>query len=210
MAPEWGAEVLRHWRSVLSALEKDPLSLAGKLDAYTKLAMFDGALWRDRFTWADVRRGMALVSRLRHEFPEGIVERVLSGSEASAAGDEQAVVAHARSLVEADGPGALERLEFVLRLQVLDLKYHELGGVFDDLRGAGYVENIVVPEADIERAITSPPPGGRAAQRAQLIRAHHGERGWAASWHSVRPAAGGAGVEMSHPFYVAETAVSVS
>jgi proteasome accessory factor A len=197
--PEWGAEVLRRWRETLEDLRVNPRRLTGKLDAYTKLALYDGAMRREGFEWSEVHRGLKLLTRLRHGFVDGVVERLLAEGAAPRAVDED-VMREARSIVVADGRGALDRLQFVLKLQMLDVKYHELGGLFDDFCRAGQIDDSVATEADVTAAITTAPPGGRAARRAELVRLHSGEAGWAANWQTVHQAFGGPEFEMNNPF----------
>jgi proteasome accessory factor A len=207
--PEWGAEVLERWREVLEDLRANPRRLAGKLDAYTKLALYDSAMRREGSEWSEVHRGLKLLTRLRHGFVDGVVERLVAEGAAPRAGDNE-VMREARSIVVADGRGALDRLRFVLRLQMLDMKYHELGGLFDDFCRAGQIDDAVATTADVERAVASAPPGGRAARRAELIRLHAGQAGWAANWQTVHHAFGGPEFEMLNPFDVEAAAVPIS
>jgi hypothetical protein len=93
----------------------------------------------------------------------------------------------------------LDRLRLLLRLHMLDQKYHEVGGLYD-LGRAGQLDPMTVAEVEIERAMTNPPPGGRAALRADLIKAHYREAGWAASWHCVVRPKTGEGFDLSDPF----------
>ena len=52
---EVGAEVLRRWEEVLTALETDPSSLAGQLDWVAKLRLIDGYRQRHGLAWDDAR-----------------------------------------------------------------------------------------------------------------------------------------------------------
>jgi hypothetical protein len=207
--PEWGAEVLERWRDVLEDLRANPRRLAGKLDAYTKLLLYDNAMRREGFEWSEVHRGLKLLTRLRHGFVDGVVERLVAEGAAPRAGDNE-VMREARSIVTADGRGALDRLQFVLRLQMLDMKYHELGGLFDDFCRAGQIDDSVATVWDVEQAVASAPPGGRAARRAELIRLHAGQTGWAANWQTVHHAFGGPGFEMLNPFDAEAAVVPIS
>jgi hypothetical protein len=78
----------------------------------------------------------------------------------------------------------LERLRFAVRLQALELKYHELGGIFDQLSAMGLVDAVVVSPEDVERAIHNPPPGGRAEARSKSIAQFHGQP-WSSDWQYV-------------------------
>ena len=48
-----GGQVLARWESVLSALERDPMSLDGQLDWVTKLALLEAYVARDGLEWSD-------------------------------------------------------------------------------------------------------------------------------------------------------------
>ncbi|MDQ3681421.1 MAG: proteasome accessory factor PafA2 [Actinomycetota bacterium] len=50
---EAGAEVLRRWEGVLSALETDPMSLADQLDWVAKYRVIDGYRQRHDLSWSD-------------------------------------------------------------------------------------------------------------------------------------------------------------
>jgi proteasome accessory factor A len=52
---EVGAEVLRRWEAVLTALESDPMSLADQLDWVAKLRLVDGYRERHGLRWGDAR-----------------------------------------------------------------------------------------------------------------------------------------------------------
>jgi Pup amidohydrolase len=48
-----GGDVLARWESVLTALERDPMLLDGKLDWVTKLSLFRAYMDRDGLEWSD-------------------------------------------------------------------------------------------------------------------------------------------------------------
>ena len=50
-----GAEVLRRWEHVLTALEDDPMTLAGQLDWVAKYRLIDGYRQRHDLAWDDAR-----------------------------------------------------------------------------------------------------------------------------------------------------------
>ncbi len=52
---EVGEEVLARWESVLTALEHDPMQLAGQLDWVAKYRLFDGYRERHGLEWSDAR-----------------------------------------------------------------------------------------------------------------------------------------------------------
>jgi len=83
-------EVLRRWEAVLTALEDDPISLAGQLDWVAKRRLIDGYRERDGLAWGDpklraidlqyhdVRRDKGLYRRLE---VAGKVERLVTDEE---------------------------------------------------------------------------------------------------------------------------------
>jgi Pup amidohydrolase len=50
-----GAEVLRRWEGVLTALESDPMTLAGQLDWVAKYRLLDAYRQRNDLAWSDAR-----------------------------------------------------------------------------------------------------------------------------------------------------------
>jgi hypothetical protein len=175
--PGWAGEVVRAWRDTLADLARDPLRLAGRLDPYCKLHVLGHELRRAGRTWAELRAGLAALARLRRVFPPEVVGAVLDGDPGRLAGPARE--AYSRALAEA-GPGELPRL--AVRLQALDLSYHELGGLHDRLAEAGRLEAVVLSAGDAERASREPPAGARAALRGAEIRALPPGAGWVADW----------------------------
>jgi len=49
--PDWGAEMLEHWQATLDALERDPRSLADRIDWVAKQAMIEAFLERKSLDW---------------------------------------------------------------------------------------------------------------------------------------------------------------
>jgi proteasome accessory factor A len=85
-----GAEVLRRWEEVLSALEVDPLGLDGRLDWVTKYCLLERFRERDGLKWDDPK--LALIDLQYHDVrPErslyerlvqaGTIERLLTEEE---------------------------------------------------------------------------------------------------------------------------------
>jgi hypothetical protein len=93
----------------------------------------------------------------------------------------------------------LERLRFALRLQALELKYHELGGLYDGLAATGQVEGVVVGPDEIERATHEPPPGGRAAVRGDCVKTLR-EDGWVCDWRYLFHSPSATFVDLRNPF----------
>lgn len=85
-----GETILQRWEQVLSALERDPMSLNGQLDWVTKYALLEAYRDRDNLEWGDpklalldlqyhdVRPARSLYERL---VASGTVERILSEDE---------------------------------------------------------------------------------------------------------------------------------
>lgn len=75
--PQWCKDAVEIWRETLDLLDRDPLSLAGKLDPFTKLAFFDAALTQMQRSWTDIAKHpelyheLALVDLAFHEIGEG-------------------------------------------------------------------------------------------------------------------------------------------
>ena len=93
----------------------------------------------------------------------------------------------------------LDRLRFAVRLQALELYYHELGGLFDQIAEAGHVDSVVVTPEEVEHAIHHPPSGGRAEARSKSIREFHGQP-WACDWQSVVSQDGEKWIDLRDPF----------
>ncbi len=82
-----GHEVIRRWEEVLTALEKDPRSLNGRIDWVTKMCLLENFMDRDTLSWGDPK--LALIDLQYHDVrPErslyerlvasGKIERLLS------------------------------------------------------------------------------------------------------------------------------------
>lgn len=180
--PDWSRDVLRHWRETLEQLARDPFNLARRLDPYLKLCIYQHELRRAGYDWTTFQRSMQLLSGLRDRHTEPVLRAALAENPATLPLELHADFQGALAAIRADGVGALDRLRFVIRMQALDLKYHELGGLYDELLQGGLVDRVVVQPDDVERATTEPPPGWRAAIRGASIKAHHHEPGWAGDW----------------------------
>ena len=84
--PAVGDEVLARWESVLTALESDPLELAGQLDWVAKYRLLDGYRQRHDLDWSDAR--LAAMDLQYHDlrpakslFARLAVERLTSDAE---------------------------------------------------------------------------------------------------------------------------------
>ncbi len=199
--PDWGPRVLQIWSETLQRLATNPLTLASQLDAYAKLAIFQHELSRANCKGSELRDSLKLLNQLRREFGGiDLVRAVVSEDPSGLETVERQAYDAAMSNVHSAGKGAIDRLRFALRLSALDLKYHELGGLYDQMSEAGHMENRVVSESEIAAALVDAPPGGRAALRSALIKEHHGQPGWSASWEFVHNSNDGTAFDMSNPF----------
>jgi hypothetical protein len=197
--PEWAAEAIGHWRDTLAALERDPLRLADRLDAYCKLLIFEHELLRASLDWPDLRGALAKLHALRRSYAPNVVAAVLKDSDAGLRDEEQKAFAQARRIATLERPGMLERLLFATRLQALDCNYHELGGLYDRLHDAGRMRGVIATAAEIEAASRTPPSGGRAEARGAWIR-NHREEDWRADWQFVWQTSSGLCLDLRDPF----------
>jgi hypothetical protein len=197
--PEWAPEVVRHWRETLAALAKDPLRLATRLDPYCKLFIYEHELLRADYTWADLQQILELLGRLRSQYPDAVVQALLLEDPGRLTGEAVGQYAEARKDPAVKQPGALERLRFGVRLQALDVHYHELGGLYDQLAQARRMQSVVLSPADVERAARQAPPG-RATVRSDAIREFHGEAAWTCDWQYLWHEPSHRCVDLRNPF----------
>jgi hypothetical protein len=197
--PEWAPEVIRHWRETLEGLARDPLRLAGRLDPYCKLLIFGHELRRAGCSWGDLHQALATLTLLRKRYAPEVVRALLAENPWSLPSEERA--SHAAAAVEARASvaGVLDRLRLAVRLQALELNYHELGGLYDRLAAAGQVEAVVLTPEEVERATREPPAGGRAAVRAEFIKSCR-EDGWICDWRYLYHGATHTFVDLRDPF----------
>jgi hypothetical protein len=139
---------------------------------------------------------------LRAHFSDDIVRAVLAENPDALAAEVRPKYAEAVEASHAAAPGVLDRLRFVVRLQALELNYHEVGGLYDQLLAAGQVQQVVTTTAEIEYATEEPPAGGRAAVRGDCIRKLR-EPGWLCDWRYVYHPANGTFIDLRDP-WVAE------
>jgi proteasome accessory factor A len=198
--PDWAGEAVRHWRLTLEGLATDPLTQARRLDAYCKLFIYEHELLRAGYDWHDLRAALQTLAILHQDYEDQVVAAVVAGSASGLSVEDRSAYDQAladRSLLY---ERALERLRFAVRLQALDMHYHELGGLYDRLREARRMEHVVITSADVERATREPPAGGRAALRGGWIRSHAEEREWAGDWQYLWHPPTRRCVDMRDPF----------
>lgn len=184
--PRWTMGVLRHWRATLKALSDDPLSLANRLDAYCKLAIFERELRREGLSWGAVLGALGLCQKLSSQFSADVCDAVLSDRSEIQDMSRFDECESARQLVNPHGnPQRSKALRVAARLRYLDIHFHELGGLYDRLVERGVVDMVVIDEAQIRRATRKPPRGGRAELRSRHIRQKHGQP-WLCDWQSIQ------------------------
>jgi hypothetical protein len=199
LGPDWAAEVIRHWSTTLHELRADPLRLADRLDPYCKLLVFGHELRRAGYSWADLHGSLAALTKLRERYTPDVIRALLVETPTSLPTEARTQYAAAVLEAKADQPAVLERLRFAIRLQALELNYHELGGLYDRLATAGQVRPVVLSSDDVERATRQAPPGGRAAVRAEYIKTSTAD-GWMCDWRFLYHAASKTFVDLRNPF----------
>jgi hypothetical protein len=197
--PPWAQEVLGHWRQTLAALADDPLRLARQLDPYWKLLAYGDQLRRARYTWADLRQGLGDLATLRRTYVPEVVRAVLAEDPAGLSVEGMARFPEAIASLAPDRPGRLDRLRLAVRLSALDLRYHEVGGLYDGLTATGHVQGVVVGPADVEAATREAPPQGRAAVRGQCIKDLQ-QGGWLCEWRYLCHLPSGDFIDLRNPF----------
>jgi Pup-ligase protein len=197
--PDWTRDVVRHWGQTLQELGHDPLRMASRLDPYCKLLIFDHELRRTGYSWGELHQALRTLEVLRGTFSEPIVKAVLSEDPSILTGEMAVKYPEARTAIKADAPGVLDRLRFAVRLQALELKYHELGGLYDQLLAADKLERVVVSEEEIEHASWEPPLVGRAAIRGDCVKTLR-DAGWVCDWRYVYHNTSGHFVDLRDPW----------
>jgi Pup-ligase protein len=199
--PPWSSGVLRCWREVLASLARNPMEQATRLDAYAKLLIMEHEVRRAGFSWTEVRNALMLLDDLRRKTSgDELIRALVAEVPGTVPADQQQAYAALLAHVRAAGPRALDHLRFAIRLQVLDFKYHELGGMYDRLALQGKMDSVVINSDDIQRAVTTAPPNGRASARGELVKTYHRKPDWGASWDFVIHGPSSVGFDLSDPF----------
>ena len=198
--PDWGPDLLQRWRTTLAVLADNPLDLAGQLDTYSKLWMYQHELARAEAAWSDVRIGLQLLKRLRANSPPLLVQSLIADDPRVLMAPHRSAFDDAKRSLSESGQRAYEQLCLAVRMQALDFEYQRLGGLFDDLARDGLVDTSIAADEAVNQAMTAPPPDTRAAARGGLIREYHGVEGWAAAWDQVIGAKGDQVLVLDDPF----------
>jgi Pup-ligase protein len=204
---EWAPALLLHWQETLTAWARDPLSLADRLDTSCKLKIFDHQIRRAGLEWAHLNEGQKALAELRRSYPARLVRAVLADDPQSLSTAERSEFALAHARVHAENRERSRLLHFAARLQALELSFHELGGLYDQLEAAGQVHAVVADALAIDRAVAEPPRGGRAAYRGAFIR-QHATQGWACDWQTLVHRATGQVIYLADPFTDGPTATT--
>jgi len=197
--PAWAPEVIAHWRATLDGLRADPLRLANRLDPYCKLLVFGHELERAGTTWAQLHDALTTLAKLRERYPADVIRALLADAPRDLPSEGRPLHAAAVKEAKANHPGVLDRLRFAVRLQALELNYHELGGLYDRLSAAGQVQPVVLTPADIDEATKGAPPGARAEVRADYVQTCAGD-GWVCDWRYLYHGATRTFVDLRDPF----------
>ena len=197
--PDWTGEVLDHWATTLDQLEKDPMNLADRLDTYVKMAIFDRLLTRAKMTWASLREALQALEQLRGDVPSSVVAAVLSEDPSGLNSEHSALFHRVTKQNDIKRVGA-EHLRFAMRLQALELNYHELGGLFDQMATVGKINPVVITEQEVNHAIHNPPSKGRANARSQSITKFNAQRSWQCDWQYTVNVAEKKWVDLRDPF----------
>jgi hypothetical protein len=198
--PDWAPSAVLHWRQTLEELGKDPLRLANRLDPYCKLLICEHELLRANYDWDDLRHALAKLVLLRAAYAEEVVGAILTESDIGLSAEARGEYERARAELGMVRTEEVERLLFAVRLQALDIHYHELGGLYDRLRAAGRMDDVVLTPDDVEHATRLPPSGGRAAARAAFIAFVVGESDWLADWQYLWHEPTGRCLDLRDPF----------
>jgi hypothetical protein len=197
--PDWAHDVVAHWGKTLESLRADPLRLADRLDPYCKLLVYGHELTRAGTSWAQLHGALASLTKLRERYPADVVRALLAETPDVLSAEARPFYEAAAGDVKASQPGVLDRLRFAVRLQALELNYHELGGLYDRLAEAGQVRPVVLTDDDVERATHEAPPGGRAAVRADYVKNCAGD-GYVCDWRYLYHCASKTFVDLRDPF----------
>jgi Pup-ligase protein len=197
--PDWAHEVLDHWTATLEHLESDPSRLADRLDTYLKLAIFDHELSRAGYDWGRLKAALQVLTRLRRNAPEQVVRAIVDENSKRLDSKHQLLYDRVANDEQLNKLGA-EPLRLAIRLQALELKYHELGGLFDKLAAARHVDPVVVTPEAVRQAVHHPPPAGRAEARSRCIHTLSAQKSWACDWEGIFNRSKSEWFDMRDPF----------
>lgn len=193
--PPWTAALCDQWWQVLTALERDPMSLQTRLDWPLKRAIYDEAIRERHLDEHWVATMTCILDQLAgalYEFDgRGSFTLRTLRRRRSREARLDAVLRPIDQRLKASGLDWGELWSLIAlrdELRELDMRFSQIGprGLFEVLDRAGYLAHRLVPEADVERAVTEPPATGRAHLRGRMIAQHHQNHGMMASWDRLR------------------------
>ena len=193
--PPWAGEVCARWRTVLDALERNPLALAGTLEWPTKLAVYREHVRRDGDTWNTIVRWNRILRRLKREapppeeeVPAGLLAQLLRVTGRRGATRLRQPRPAQPTLLPRNE--SLEKFRRIRReFLEIDTRWGRIGsGLFAKLDEAGVLRHRVEGIGDVDRAVTEPPAAGRARIRGETIRELGGSNGggrYVCGWEGV-------------------------
>ncbi len=175
--PPWAGDVCARWRSVLEALERTPFDLVGVLEWPTRLALYREFAQREGISWGELKAWNRVLGHLPREAPPAeprgrghVVARLLWDLTQPLSIEIEEP--RPRKALTPERNEALERfLRLRRRLLETDTRWGQIGqGVFARLEDAGLLRHRVDGVEDVDKAMTEPPPSGRARLRGDKVR----------------------------------------
>ncbi|HLK60228.1 MAG TPA: proteasome accessory factor PafA2 family protein [Chthonomonadaceae bacterium] len=203
--PGWAPEIIQDWSDTLDSLEHDPTRLEGMLDWALKKRLFDDIATE--------------IYGLNGEMIEAINEMIhaFRGKRRSATIGSN-TVRKLVALLEKEGlsPEALQSV-VALRYHLLetDIRFSQPeDGYFAELDRLGQLTHHIpgVDTETIEKALETPPVGGRAQVRGKFVREHgHEVERYAIGWMRISNRENGSYLNLENPFETAaQWSVSLS
>jgi len=204
--PSWAGAVCRAWRAILDRIETGgPAAVANTLDWAIKLSLYShqnlGIRWEQLGALSALLDQSSPAQDLNQD-PEALlaeeraVRRKLSSEEAT---DEFERLARSQGVDVADIKTLTRQRQ---RMFEIDMRFGELGagGIFESLDAAGVLDHRIVADDEIERAMTQPPPNGRAKIRGQVVQRLASNDGARCDWHQIIDFAEAKMLDLSDPF----------
>jgi hypothetical protein len=205
--PEWTPEICREWRAILDRLERSPESTADTLDWTIKQALYSHEVGNFGIRWED----LPLVTRALRS----TVER--AGDETSDASQSlRTRLRRSKGAIGKKSPAEEPLLRFHglgledlrafeagrQKLFEIDTRFGQLGpkGVFHSLEAAGVLNHRVSGVENIERALTEPPPHGRAALRGRVVQRLAGSTRSHCYWERIINQTDSTELDLADPF----------
>ncbi len=206
--PSWAGAVCRQWRATLDRIETEgPAAVASTLDWAIKLSLYSHQARDLGIRWEALE---ALNSLLDLSSPQPDLDQDAD----SLLIEERALRRKLRSEEEFDKLEMLARAQDVdidelktlarqrERMFEIDMRFGELGaaGLFEAMDKAGVLDHRMVGEDEVERAMTQPPPHGRAKIRGQVVQKLAGNDEARCDWQQIVDHTNGRALSLSDPF----------